>query len=775
MVSFEQSIPWLKIEDICQPMNTGHRQEENHTRLAAAYGIQRSYLDIWGNVHEVSLKTLKEMLAAVGVDTSRLNKALRKLERGSWSQLAEPVLVEAANRLPSALSFQLPTRSQPGKQGADKPKVQLEVTSENSSPINYSYTPEQITFHESKQIGSLSYMRWSTPFPERLSSGYYQFNLSVAYENQMHHQSISVIICPEKVYLPANLRGDGKRAGIAISLYGLRSQRNWGVGDFTDLKEFIRWAIGSLYVDVIGLNPLHAISNRQPYNISPYFPSSRFYRNFIYLDIEALEDYHLCPEAKKLVQAEATQNLLAELRSSELVQYEQVAALKLRVLEKIFQTFLQQHWGNEGEKTKRRREFEAYLKREGAFLENFATFCALEVFFNEKDPAMWAWWQWPESFQDPLSEEIRTFRRGHWKRILFYKYLQWQLEKQLQEAQDLAHSLGAGIGLYHDLALGSDPGGADYWAYRKFYVDGVTVGAPPDDFALEGQDWGFHPPNREQYRNHGYRLFVQEVRKSCQAGGALRIDHIMRFFRLFWIIEGQPPKKGTYVENYYQDLLKILALESERAKTLIIGEDLGTVPAQVRETLEQFGIFSYRLFYFEREMQGSFKEPGAYPSFALAAASTHDLPTLAGFWTAQDIYLRNRLGMFPTEAQFQTALQTRKDDKKKIIQRLVTSGFLAEELTNNAEIYLELTAKLHDAIIGFLLSTPAKLVILSQEDLFGDTRQQNLPGTVSENPNWSTKMSYTLEELSQDPRVEDCVRRFLYWVHRSGRGLSVSS
>jgi 4-alpha-glucanotransferase len=249
----------------------------------------------------------------------------------------------------------------------------------------------------------------------------------------------------------------------------------------------------------------------------------------------------------------------------------------------------------------------------------------------------------------------------------------------------------------------------------------------------------------------------------------------MRFFRLFWISAGQPARDGTYVENYYQDLLKILALESERAKTLIIGEDLGTVPPQVRENLAHFRIFSYRLFYFEKDELGSFKEAESYPPFALAAVSTHDLPTLAGFWTGQDILIRDELGMFPSEAQFRLALQKRKEEKEKIVQRLATSGFLAEELTNTAAIYAELTTELHNAIIGFLLSTPAKLAILSQDDLFRDVRQQNLPGTVSEYPNWSTKMSYSLEELWQDTNVDEYARLFRNWVDRTGRRMPASS
>ncbi len=752
-------------------MKTDENEQEVLASLAAAYGIQCSYFDIYGNLHEMSPETIKQMLVAMGVDASHPEEALQRLEHRSWTRLTEPVLVESAGRLPGEFVFQVPSSGSAGKQPIPNFQVRFLVTGENDFSVTYTYKPEQLTFKGAKEINSITYARWGLPFPEGLYQGYYQFNLSVTLDKQEYEQTIPVILCPDRVYLPSALEGDGKRAGIAIALYGLRSQRNWGVGDFSDLKEFIRWATEYLHVDVIGLNPLHAVSNRRPYNISPYFPSSRFYRNFIYLDIESMEDYRFCSEAIKLVQAKATQGLLAELRNSEVVQYERVAEIKLKVLQMVFQTFLQHNWSKHGAGTERGREFETYMKREGSLLDNFAIFCALEVFFHEIDSNVWVWPQWPEPFRHPFSKEVQDFRQSHWDKILFYKYLQWQLETQLQAAQDLACSRGASVGLYHDLATGIDPSGADQWAYGDFFVGGVKVGAPPDDFSLEGQDWGFQPPNKEKHRNDGYGLFCLEIRKNCQAGGALRIDHIMRFFRLFWIAAGQPPRQGTYVEDYYRDLLRILALESERANTLMIGEDLGTVPPQTREILAQFGIFSYRLFYFEREEHGIFKNPESYPSLALAAVSTHDLPTLAGFWTGEDISLRNRLGMFPSEEQFHAALQKRGQDKKQIVQRLITSGFLAEEMISNQEIYAQLTHELHQAVIGFLVSTPAKLVILSQEDLLGDTRQQNLPGTILEYSNWSIKMKHSLEELWQDPDVEHYARVFRQWVDRSGRAV----
>ena len=221
--------------------------------------------------------------------------------------------------------------------------------------------------------------------------------------------------------------------------------------------------------------------------------------------------------------------------------------------------------------------------------------------------------------------------------------------------------------------------------------------------------------------------------------------------------------------------MKILALESERSKTLIIGEDLGTVPPQLREALAYLRIFSYRLFYFEKDEQGGFKDGAWYPHLALASLGTHDLPTLAGFWSGADLHLRKRLGLFPSASHFEAALENRKQEKNKIVERLVISGFLSEHLANNPEIYTELTEDLHSAILGFILSTSAKLVLLSQEDLFRDTRQQNVPGTVSEYPNWSTKMRYSLEDLGQDSEVDKCVSVFRHWISHTGRAMEALS
>ena len=339
--------------------------------------------------------------------------------------------------------------------------------------------------------------------------------------------------------------------------------------------------------------------------------------------------------------------------------------------------------------------------------------------------------------------------------------------------QELAINSGAEIGLYHDLALGIDPREADSWAWRDFIVPGFRAGAPPDDFSPRGQDWGFCPPDAKTYRQERYNLFALEIRKNSFPGGALRIDHILKLARLFWILDGQSPEEGAYVKYPFDELIQILALESVRNKTLIIGEDLGTLPDHLRERLQKFGIFSYRLLYFEKEEDGNLKSPKTYPELALASISTHDLPPLAGFWSMKDIVVRRELGLFLNEGQFQKAMMNRINEKRRMVDRLQNLGYLSQEeaLTLHAQEEPVLTEELHRAVLSFLVSTQAKLAVLNQEDLFREKEQLNLPGTVVEYPNWSRKMRYSLEELRDHPDAQKAARLYRDLIEQSGRSV----
>jgi 4-alpha-glucanotransferase len=299
------------------------------------------------------------------------------------------------------------------------------------------------------------------------------------------------------------------------------------------------------------------------------------------------------------------------------------------------------------------------------------------------------------------------------------------------------------IGLYHDLALATDRYGADLWANRQFFVAECRVGAPPDAVAPSGQDWAFPPPDRDQHRHHGYQLFARSIRKAAEAGGALRIDHVMRFVRLYWIPQGMDARRGAYVLDYASDLLGIVALESMRGKFAVVGEDLGTVTGEVRQTLAEAGVLSYRLLWFERNPDGSFRRPQEYPPQALVSSTTHDLPTLAGFAEGRDIEARKQAGLID-EAGYQAQQAARAEDKRRLDQALADAGFPGDPL-------------------GFLLSTPCALAVINQEDLSGETEQQNLPGSTWQYPNWRRKMRVTVEQLA--PLAD----KFAAAVKRSGR------
>lgn len=746
------------------------------TRLASLKGIEPEYRDVWGNLHYLSPNTTLGILSAMGCRLNRveqLEKEIVALEHRNWGPVSPSVLIVRLKALPEEILFQIPADPESKPEGLPSDlEAHLEITEESGQIKIQCFTLEELSCRGTAMIRETFYLRGGLPFPQDLPLGRHQAVLILNHNLHRYEQLVQVIVCPEKTYLPPALEGGGKRAGLMVSLAGLRSDDNWGVGDFRDLKTLVTWAIESLHTDVIGLLPLHAVANREPYNISPYYPSSRLYRNPIYLSIPEIEEFAYALEARVMMEDPRTQTLLSDLRASEKVQFEKVDHLKRKVLEIIFQIFLDRHWKPAGQETRRQKDFQNYMDQEGDFLDFFAVFCALSSHFEKENPELSTWGQWPVPYQDPQSQEVETFARKHWQEVLLQKYIQWQVEEQLSAVQKKAIDSGSEIGLYHDLALGIDPWGADSWAWREFTIPGIKVGAPPDDFSPQGQDWGFFPPNEEKYRQEGYRHLSLEIRKNSRPGGALRIDHVMKFSRLFWILEGRPPQEGVYVKYLFEDHLKILALESNRNKTLIIGEDLGTIPDQLREILHEYGLFSYRLFYFEKDEAGNLISPSDYPDSALASVSTHDLPPLAGFWSMEDIVLRKELGLIATEEQFYQALADRIREKRGMIDRLYQLGFLSleERVTLQAQEKPVLTDELHRAVLAFILNSRAKLTILTQEDLFGEKKQLNLPGTVDSYPNWSRKMRYTLEELKNHPEALKKSEMFRGLIDQSGRG-----
>jgi (1->4)-alpha-D-glucan 1-alpha-D-glucosylmutase len=482
--------------------------------------------------------------------------------------------------------------------------------------------------------------------------------------------------------------------GFMTQLYGLRSERNWGIGDFTDLRQLIEIAAG-LGAAVVGVNPLHATQG------SPYSPSSRHALNVLYIDVEAVPGYEKSAKLDKRLQA---------LRAAGLVDYERVRRIKLEALELIF----------------KRSKPKVQLPTKG--LRDFAVFEALREKFGG------GWQGWPTGFRNPRSKEVQIFSRRNANRVAFHAWLQWTARRQLEDAQRHARDLGMPLGLYVDLALGADRGGAEVWSDQDAYALGVSCGAPPDEFNPRGQDWGLPPYSPRALRAKAYRPFIDLLRANMPVGGALRMDHVMALSRLWWIPQGAKPERGGYVNYPFRELLAILAAESRRARCLVIGEDLGTVTAEMRAALNDAGVLSYRPLLFEKDSSGEYCPPGAYPREALVCVTTHDLPTWQGYWKAHDLKLRDRLGL-TVDAKKEFAL--RETEKARLKAALEREG-------------LDLSARSAHA---FIARTPAKLAMLQPEDVFEMLDQANLPGTVDQHPNWRRKLPRALERWSAEPRV----------------------
>ncbi|MGD0298742.1 MAG: 4-alpha-glucanotransferase [Bryobacteraceae bacterium] len=737
---------------------TGAPPAQELADAANAWGIETSYWDMWGHQHHATPELVTRILGSLGVDARSRESLAQALEARAWREWHPPiaptvVLTQAGKQYEIPISL---TEVQSASEAL------LDIRLENGGGESIRAALGELPILEETVLRGERLVRKRIRLNIELPLGYHELSLQIAGEAWAR---VHLIVSPERAYQPQWLE-QGRAAGLAISLYGVRSGRNWGCGDTTDLKAIVDWVAEQAGASFIALNPLHAIPNRQPYNTSPYLPNSIFYRNPIYLDVEGMQDFKACGRAVALLESPGTQREIARLTASEFVEYERVYRLKLRFLKLVFRTFLETEWKR---KTARAAELGEYIEREGDLLHGFAVHSALDEAIHAEHPDVWNWRSWPEPYQDPESAATREFVQKHRRQVLFHKYLQWQLDSQLRAAQAHARERGLSIGLYHDLALATDRFGSDLWAHRGHYIAGCRVGAPPDAFSPKGQDWAFPPPNSERHYHDGYRLFAESIRKNCRHGGALRIDHVMRFFRLYWIPDGMDASEGTYVRDRFEDLLRILALESVREKFLIVGEDLGTVPDEVREALHKFGIFSYRVLYFEQDRDGRFRTPQEYPRDALVSATTHDLPTLAGFWIGRDIEARRGAGLLPDDDAYRGMLEERAVQKQRMLDLLHGLGLLPDWFARNASEVPELTGELHNAIVGFLASANSKLMALNQEDLLKETEQQNLPGSTAEYRNWSRKMKCTVEELWASAEVRAFTEMFRSWLERTGR------
>ncbi len=710
-------------------------------RLADLCGISPDYHDIWGNRHVVSDLTRRRLLSAMHLPVEGDLAALAlEFENRDWQRPLAPAMVFKASAGAPRIEVTLPA-------ALVQRNFEWSLTLEDGECQRGGFLPADLELVAERSVAGTWYQRRLLTLPQPVPTGYHRFELSGVDPEHETQARLHLIVAPDQCYQPPALHEGRRIWGPAVQLYGLRSQRNWGIGDFTDLKTLLDLA-AEADAGIVGVNPLHALFPDQPGQFSPYSPSSRLFVNILYLDVAAIPDFREQDlDADPDFRAD-----LHRLRECELVDYEAVSALKLAALAHAYRHFRDRHLATG---SARADAFRRFCAEGGEALASHALFEALQAHFRERDAAVWGWPAWPPEYHDPHGAAVTAFARTHAAESDFYAYLQWQAELQLAEAGEHSRRLGLGVGLYQDLAVGASPGGAESWAGQGVYAAGAHAGAPPDDFNLHGQDWGLPPFVPHRLRDAAYAPFIATLRANMRHCGALRIDHVMSLTRLFWVPAGASAAEGAYVSYPLDDLLGILALESQRNRCLIIGEDLGTVPDGLRPRLKALGVLSYRPLFFAREDNGDFLMPARFPDQALVCIGTHDLPTLRGFWLGQDLAARAALGLFPSEELRASLAAGRAQDRPRLLQALSREGLLPAGMTADAQTLPDVSFELAVAVHRYLARSPAGVMAVQPEDVFGVIEQANLPGSINEHPNWRRKLPLELERWREDRRFGD--------------------
>ncbi|WP_370553140.1 4-alpha-glucanotransferase [Edwardsiella tarda] len=582
--------------------------------------------------------------------------------------------------------------------------------------------------------------------PPQLPLGYHRLQLSEG-EQQWH---CPLIITPARCHEPDALLTGRKLWGACVQLYTLRSASNWGIGDFGDLAQMVG-QIAQRGGAFIGLNPIHALYPANPDSISPYSPSSRRWLNIIYIDVNHVAEFQHSEAAQRWWQDEGTRQRLAAVRASDWVDYPAVYALKLEGLRLAFQAF------NAQANDARTQAFQRFVQRGGTSLQHQAAFDALHHHLQSQDAQMWGWPVWPPALRRADSPEVAQFCRQHQQEVTFFLWLQWLADSQLADCYQQANQHAMPIGLYRDLAVGVAQGGAETWSEPELYCLRASVGAPPDILGPLGQNWGLPPMDPHTLHALGYQPFIEMLRANMRHCGALRIDHVMSLLRLWWIPQGESASEGAYVQYPLDDLLAILALESQRNRCMVIGEDLGTVPVEIIAKLREYGVYSYKVLYFERDSDNVFRAPQSYNVQAMATVTTHDLPTLHGYWQADDLRLGERLGLYPDREVLAELYQDRAAAKQGLLDGLHHYGCLPRRTGRHAE-RMTMTPCLSRGVQRYVADSASALLGLQPEDWLNMTSPVNVPGTCDEYPNWRRKLSATIEEIFNNDQINRLIK-----------------
>lgn len=711
-------------------------------RLFYWHGIAPNFVNYKGEHVEVPLDNRKTLLSTMGVevnDEGSIKEEAFQLDVAPWYSLTPPIIVIEDG----GFQFELNVSPEQLEKIVSWTMIEkgsgVEVLSGIDKPANYDEVGNY-------QYDETRFSRRAVPFSP-IGIGYY--TLTIEMDGQVHDSEIAVV--PNKAYELPSQKANKKSWGVIIQLYTLLSERNWGIGDFSDLQTLIRH-LSRCGADIIGLNPLHALSVNINEKCSPYSPSDRRFINPLYIDPEIEPEFSWLKNNENGILTTDFYCQIEHLRKANQVAYGEVKNHKYRVFEEMFLIFCHGEFSTEHQWEI--DNFQEFIVRQGESLIDFARYCV------EKNE-----WDFSENFGVDLNvapiltndclTSVDVSRRVF---VTFHLYLQWKAFEQLMTCQALTQELGMAVGLIRDLAVGADPLGAEVVSNGDLFCQKASIGAPPDPLAGQGQNWGLPPMDPAELRQTGFKHYIDLLRSNMSACGALRIDHAMSLQRLWWCPPNKTADHGAYVYYPFKELLGLLKLESVLNKCAIVGEDLGVVPWDFREAMAAAKIYANKVFYFEKENFRYFKSPNDYLSEALAMVNNHDVPTLTSWWNGSDLALRNQLNIFEEGVSYEEMTAGRAQDKYEVLNLLDNKGLLPSDWLDK-NIDRQADTSLIYAILLVVGHANSNFYVVQLEDLIGMDEPVNVPGTFNEYPNWKRKLNKTVDSIFSDEAVNQLLHQ----------------
>jgi 4-alpha-glucanotransferase len=671
--------------------------------LARLYGVETSYDDAMGRHVEAGPESLLPVLRALGAlleSEDDVAEALADRRRELAGQIIEPVFVAWDGRPPEMLL----------RFGSDMGRITCRFDLEDGE--RWAWEKEISSLPPASPAGRLLVL------PHDLPTGYHHLRV----EHEGRSGEALVISAPTRAFA-----GDGKPLwGVFLPLYALQTRESWGAGDFSDLERLAEWTAG-LGGGVVATLPMLAQFLDEPFEPSPYGPASRLFWNELFLDPRRVPELETCAEAKRLLESPEFRKEIEELRKAPLVDYGRQMALKRRVLEELARQFF-------AEPSPDRRDAYEEFAENRPELETYAAFRAVGERRGEP------WQNWPERLREG------TLAPADWDEDdrRYHLWVQWITDEQVSALAKEARRRGPG--LYLDIPLGVHGSSYDVWRYRDLFAEGISAGAPPDSLFTGGQNWGSPPLHPERIRERGYDYLIESLRHHLRYAGLLRIDHVMQLYRLFWIPQDMDASAGVYVRYPVDEMFAVLSVESHRHQAIVVGENLGTVPPEIGEAMDRHDVLG--MYVVQYELQPGSQGLRTPPARSAASLNTHDMPTFRAFWEARDVAELQRLGFFDED-------QAREErERRAALRRQILEELPPEERSDERAHAVAMRR-----LLEILAASPARMVLVNLEDLWGEAEPQNVPGTHTERPNWRRKARYTFEELSTKPEVVDALRR----------------